>query len=80
MKGILRFSPLWDRWCFTNETDRYDLHCGEVIEMRVGGRYYDARIELDDEGWYVILHEDERRRLSFVLMRGQTYAARWIYV
>ena len=79
MKGILQFSPLWDRWYFMNESVEYDLHCGEVLEIRVGDRYYDARIEMSGEGWYVILHKGTRRRVSFVLMRSRTYAARWIF-
>lgn len=51
MTGNLQFSPLWDRWYFMNEKVEYDLHCGDVIEIRVGDRYYGARIELCAEGW-----------------------------
>lgn len=79
MKGTLQFSPTSERWHFVNEEVDYDLHCGEVIEMRIGGRYYVAGIELGREGWYVILHEDAEQRISFVLMRNRTYATRWLY-
>ncbi|EPZ53028.1 MULTISPECIES: DUF5348 domain-containing protein [Alicyclobacillus] len=79
MKGNLQFSPLRDRWCFTNDKVEYHLHCGEAVEIRVGDTYYGARIELCGEGWYAIFHEDAKRCDAFVLMRNRTYAARWIY-
>ncbi len=76
MKGNLVFSAIFERWYFMNEETEYELHCGYTINLRVGDRYYVARIEFCDEGWYVILQEDPRRRISFVLMRNRTYAAR----
>ncbi|GEO28101.1 MULTISPECIES: DUF5348 domain-containing protein [Alicyclobacillus] len=79
MKGNLQFSPLWDRWYFTHDKVEYDLHCGDAIEIRVGDRYYGARIELCAEGWYVIFRDDAQCSDAFVLMRNRTYAARWIY-
>lgn len=73
MKENPQFSPLWDRWYFTNEKIEYDLHCGEVIEIKVSGRYYGTRMGLCNEGWYVILYQDPQQCGSFVLMRNQTY-------
>lgn len=63
-----------------NEDTEYAMHCGyATIDLRVGDRYYRGRLELCDEGWYVILQEDSCRRLSFVLMRGHAYTARLPY-
>lgn len=76
MKGHLEFSPLFARWYFMNEETECPLHCGYAVELRVGDRYYPGRMEFCDEGWYVILQEDPRRRVSFVLKRKCTYAAR----
>lgn len=59
-----------------NEETEYALHCRDAIDLRIGDRYYSGRIELCDEGWYVILRESQRGYVSFVLRRKCTYAIR----
>lgn len=44
---------------YNEETERYnDLHCGEMVKIKVNGKYIEVRIELsgtcERKNWYFI--------------------------
>ncbi len=48
-----------DRWCL----DGQDLHCGDGLEVRVGGHWLPVRVEYQDRPGWVLMADDDRCRI-----------------
>lgn len=66
-KAAMRFDPEHDRWCVELQGRNYGLHCGEYVELYIGGKPVSCRLELDLD-WYVILKD-----VSFNLRPSDKY-------
>ena len=55
-KVLMRFDPELERWCVELQGRNYGLHCGESVELYIGGEPVSCRLELDLD-WYVILKD-----------------------
>lgn len=55
-KVFMHFDKEQQRWCTTLEGRNYGLHCGEPLEIYVGGKPIPCRLELDRH-WYVCMQE-----------------------
>ncbi|GGJ14315.1 hypothetical protein GCM10010885_24510 [Alicyclobacillus cellulosilyticus] len=76
-RGSLVYTPAYDRWTFESPAFTYDLHCGDVLDLRVGGHYISCRLELGPRGWYVVIPDPKlRSRTTFLLSSGTRYIAR----
>lgn len=73
IRGQMKLNTETDRWTIYPE-QRYpwDLHCGDTLELKIGGRYQPCRIEMGRD-WYVIF-----QGASFHLIRGKIYNARLV--
>ncbi|MCL6444068.1 MAG: DUF5348 domain-containing protein [Alicyclobacillus sp.] len=75
--GTLVYTPVYDRWTFESKTLERDMHCGDVFELHIDGRYVPCRLELYDGGWYVIIRERRTdHRIRFLLMKNSRYHVR----
>ena len=55
---------LGDRWAFDGDP----LHCGDRLQIRVGGRWVEARIEFEDRvGWILVVADGARILVSHSL-------------
>ena len=53
----LIFDRTTDRW----RLDGRDLHCGDGLEVKVGGRWLPVRVEMEDKaGWVLVTGEGVR--------------------
>ncbi len=55
-KVTMRFDREYERWCVELQGRNYGLHCGESMELYIGGEPVACRLERDLE-WYVILKD-----------------------
>lgn len=55
-KGTLIQDPGSDRMIIRYGLTEYGtpLHCGDVLEVKVGGHWKRTRIEYGDNGWYLV--------------------------
>lgn len=73
--------PIWHKitydrecscWVIHMGSNTYGLHCGECMEMRIGGRGIPCRLELDKD-WYVIMQE-----AKFTLRKKESYSIQFV--
>lgn len=65
-----------DRWMLVGRT----LHCGDGLDVQVGGRWLPVRVEHDDRHGWVLYADDDRCRIlpSHVLTaRPEPRDGRW---
>ena len=55
-KAPMQFDPEHGRWYVELLGTNYDFHCGEHVEIYMGGQPVVCRFELDLD-WYVILKD-----------------------
>lgn len=73
IQGSMKLDVNSDRWTvYPKQGYPWDLHCGDVVALKIGGRYQSCRIEMGRD-WYVIF-----QGASFHLIRGKTYDARLV--
>jgi hypothetical protein len=62
----------YDGWVVHIDGKKYGLHCGECMELRIGGRGIPCRLELDRD-WYVVMRE-----AAFNLRKKETYQIQFV--
>lgn len=55
-KFPMRFDSECERWCVELQGRNYGLHCGESVEIYIGGEPFPCSLEMDRQ-WYVILKD-----------------------
>ena len=55
----LRYDRETDRWCLRGR----DLHCGDGLEVRVGGHWLPVRVEYTDRHGWVFLADSDAVRI-----------------
>ena len=59
LQSTMRYDRQQQRWF----VGRHDLHCGDGIEVRVGGRWVPVRVEWQDRHGWVLFTDDDTVRL-----------------
>ena len=55
-RGTLRFNPDTERWGVLSGGEWIcdGLHCGDHLSALVGGQWVRTRIEMGEQGWYLV--------------------------
>ena len=59
LQSTMRYDRQQERWF----VERRDLHCGDGIEVRLGGRWLTVRVEWQDRHGWVLFADDDTVRL-----------------
>ncbi|MCD7883441.1 MAG: DUF5348 domain-containing protein [Lachnospiraceae bacterium] len=55
-QGIMIYNPISQRMCIASAEYRYDLHCGDCIQIHIDGKWVETRLEMRWPGgeWYLV--------------------------
>lgn len=56
-KRVMRYDPETERWSVDLQGRQYGLHCGEALELYIGGEPVQCSVEMDRYQWYVIIKD-----------------------
>ncbi|CAM3958965.1 DUF5348 domain-containing protein [Paenibacillus alkaliterrae] len=51
------YDPTTDRWSVDLQGRRYELHCGETLELYIGGEPVLCSVEMDRQQWYFVIKD-----------------------
>ena len=50
----MTYDPGQERWTVELDGQKYELHCGELFELKISQHYIPCRLELDHDGYTVL--------------------------